>query len=90
MASFKQLAAAASENLSPGQAPGQGNAGQPSAAPSASGGAGGEAGATQTADGGASASVPGSPAQQTTSGTDRVSQSIFGLALSALAAFMLL
>ncbi|KAH7128391.1 Cupredoxin [Dendryphion nanum] len=87
ISSFKQLAASASENLSPGQAAGQGN-GQPSpsgpssADPNGGGAAGTGAGATATG---------GNPAQQTAnSAPGRLSQSFFGLGMGGLAAFMLL
>lgn len=86
MSAFKALAAVASENLSPGQAPGSGSAAQSSA------GAGG-AGATGTetvAGGAASTSSSNEPAQQSTNAAGRVSQSLFGLAVTALAAFLVL
>jgi hypothetical protein len=89
MAAFKQLAAAAPENLSPGQAPGSGT-GVQSPAPGASESAAAGGGATQTAGGVATTSSANDPAQQTTNAAGRVSQSFLGLALSIIAAFLVL
>jgi hypothetical protein len=83
MQSFKSLAAAAPENLSPGQQAGQGAPVQ-SSAPSSG------AGASQSVAGGATPSSPDNPAQQTTNAASRISQSFIGLAITMLAACLVL
>lgn len=89
---FKGLAAVAVENLSPGQVPG---AAAPSAAPSSGAPPAGEGAATGTGGLVASPTSPSEPAQQTTnaapgrlSGVGR--QSVLGLGLGGLAAFLVL
>lgn len=95
MAAFKALAAGAAENLSPGQVAGQGSAspsgtgsGAGSAASSAAGGAGGAGGGAATGSSGAN------PAQQTTNAApglaDASRQSLLGLTVGGLAAFLVL
>lgn len=99
VSAFKALAASAAENLSPGQAPGAGAGAAPGEAPGASqsGAAGGGAGATGTAGAGAGAteSSANNPAQQTTNAApgrfaSASRDSIFGLGLAGLAAFVAL
>lgn len=81
------LAKAAPENLSPGQAPGQGVQSAPGGVAAPSGGVG----ATQSVAGGApTVSSPNTPAQQTVNAAGRVSQTFVGLAVTVLAAFMVL
>lgn len=85
ISSFKQLAAGAAENLSPGQQAGQGNGSPtptgPTADPNNGGAANTGAGSTPTAG--------GNPAQATTnSAPGPVSQSLFSLAVGAFAIFM--
>lgn len=93
MSSFKQLAAAAPENLSPGQASAPGDAVQPPGAPAPSESAAvGGGDATETAAGGniASASSNDNPPEATVSAAGHVSQSFLSFALTMLAAFLLL
>ncbi|KAF2740816.1 hypothetical protein EJ04DRAFT_424239 [Polyplosphaeria fusca] len=103
VAAFAQLAGAATENLTPGQAPGAGVE-SPSGAPAAPGApgatesaaAGGGAGASGTAAASATGTAAGnSPAQQTTNAApgrfaSASRDSIFGLGLAGLAAFVAL
>ncbi|KAL5385562.1 hypothetical protein DPSP01_004677 [Paraphaeosphaeria sporulosa] len=99
MSAFKALAASATENLSPGQAPGSGtqsgsgtgtnNGGGAAQSSSAAGGAGGAGAGAGT---GATSTDSSAPAQQTTNAASSTfgSQSLFGLALGAVAAILLL
>jgi len=92
---FKGLAAAAAENISPGQAPGSGAAASGAPGAAASSGAGGAGGIAATGTAGAAASGTTSsasnPAQQTTNAAPMLNgQSAFGLGLGALVALFML
>lgn len=90
ISSFKQLAASAPENLSPGQQAGQGSGSPSPTGPTADPNNGGGA-ANTGVGGGATPTASGNPAQATTnSAPGPVSQSFFSLALGALAVFMVL
>ncbi|KAF2750041.1 Cupredoxin [Sporormia fimetaria CBS 119925] len=84
LASHKALAAAAPENLSPGQQAGQGPA-SPPASPGAP-----SSGPTDSISGGATPSAPDTPAQVTTDAAGRISQSLLMLGLTMVAAFLVL
>ena len=85
MQAFVALAAAATENLSPGQAPGSGSSGNTPPSPSSGAGSG-------TGTSGTEGSTTSSgPAQQTANVASGLSsQSFFGLGAAAVAALVML
>ncbi|CAO2652528.1 Nn.00g008110.m01.CDS01 [Neocucurbitaria sp. VM-36] len=85
MQAFVALAAAATENLSPGQAPGSGSSG--TTAPSPSSGSGSGSGTSGTSG----STTSSGPAQQTANVASGLSsQSFFGLGAAAVAAMVML